>query len=77
MPAMQKQLLAIGAALCGPFLLPWMACMPVTQEQLQAIAMDGMVACNAGAVADQWQALPKIKGITAEAVSYSYRWMEI
>ncbi len=51
--------------------------MPVTQEQLQAIAMDGMVACNAGAVADQWQALPKIKGITAEAVSYSYRWMEI
>jgi len=36
-------------AIVPGFLLPWMASMPATQEQLSAIAMDGKHACNAGA----------------------------
>jgi len=39
------------ADLWSAFLLPWMACMPAMQEQLRAIAMDGMYARNAGAIA--------------------------
>ena len=38
-------------AIWPPFYLwPWMACMPATQEQLSAMAMDGLYAGNAGAV---------------------------
>jgi hypothetical protein len=37
------------------FLWPWMACMPKMQEHFSAMAMDGLYACNAGAVAGMGQ----------------------